>query len=90
VWNAPGGPPEEVTDLSGVLDRHCADIGRDPSEIRRSVQIRMPAAPDELLALAAAYAAVGVTDLLLILHAADPIAQAEQAGELLPRLRAVA
>src|SRR6266704_1502798 len=90
VWNAPGGSPEEVADLSGVLDRHCADIGRDPSEIRRSVQVRMPAAPDELLAFAAAYAAVGVIDLLLMLHAADPVAQAEQAGELLSRLRTVA
>jgi alkanesulfonate monooxygenase SsuD/methylene tetrahydromethanopterin reductase-like flavin-dependent oxidoreductase (luciferase family) len=90
VWNAPGGSPEEVADLSGVLDRHCAEVGRDPSEIRRSVQVRMPATPDELLALAAAYAAVGVTDLLLILHAADPAAQAGQAGELMPRLRAEA
>jgi F420-dependent oxidoreductase-like protein len=81
VWNAPGGSPEEVPGLCGVLDRHCADIGRDPSEIRRSVQVRMPAAPDELLAFAAAYAAVGVTDLLLMLHAADPVAQAEQAGD---------
>jgi alkanesulfonate monooxygenase SsuD/methylene tetrahydromethanopterin reductase-like flavin-dependent oxidoreductase (luciferase family) len=90
VWNAPGGSPEEVAELSGVLDRHCADIGRDPGEIRRSVQVRLPATPDELLALAAAYAAVGVTDLLLILHAADPVAQAGQAGELLPRLRAEA
>jgi F420-dependent oxidoreductase-like protein len=89
VWNAPGGSPEEVADLSGVLDRHCADIGRDPSEIRRSVQVRIPATPDELLALAPAYAAVGVTDLLLVLNAADPVAQAGQAGELLPRLRAV-
>jgi len=90
VWNAPGGSPEEVAELSGVLDRHCADIGRDPSEIRRSVQVRMPATPDELLALAAAYAAVGVTELLLVLHAADPVAQAGQAGEMLPRLRAAA
>jgi alkanesulfonate monooxygenase SsuD/methylene tetrahydromethanopterin reductase-like flavin-dependent oxidoreductase (luciferase family) len=90
VWNAPGGSPEEVTELSGVLDRHCAEVGRDPSEIRRSVQVRMPATPDELLALAAAYSAVGINDLLLILHAADPVAQAEQAGELLPRLRAEA
>jgi alkanesulfonate monooxygenase SsuD/methylene tetrahydromethanopterin reductase-like flavin-dependent oxidoreductase (luciferase family) len=85
-----GGSPEEVAELSGVLDRHCAEVGRDPGEICRSVQVRMPAAPDELLALAAAYAAVGVNDLLLILHAADPAAQAGQAGELLPRLRAEA
>ena len=90
VWNAPGGSPEEVAELSGVLDRHCTDIGRDPSEIRRSVQVRMPATPDELLTLAAAHAAVGVSDLLLVLNAADPVAQAEQAGELLPRLGAAA
>jgi F420-dependent oxidoreductase-like protein len=90
VWNAPGGSPEEVAELSGVLDRHCADIGRDPSEIRRSVQVRIPATPDELLTSAAAYAAVGVSDLLLVLQAADPVAQAEQAGDLLPRLRAAA
>jgi F420-dependent oxidoreductase-like protein len=90
VWNAPGGSPEEVADLSGVLDRHCAEIGRDPSEIRRSVQVRMPATPDELLAPAAAYAAVGVTDLLLVLPADDPVAQAGQAADLLPRLRTAA
>ena len=90
VWNAPGGSPEEVAELSGVLDRHCADVGRDPAEIRRSVQVRMPATADELVALAQGYAAVGVSELLLILHAADPAAQAEQTAELLPRLRAVA
>jgi hypothetical protein len=33
---------------------------------------------------------VGINDLLLVLPAADPVAQAEQAGELLPRLRAEA
>ena len=70
--------------------RADADIGRDPSEIRRSVQVRIPATPDELLTSAAAYAAVGVSDLLLVLLAADPVGQAEQAGELLPRLRAAA
>ena len=43
VWNAPGGSPAEVAELSAVLDGHCADIGRDPAEIRRSVQIRVPA-----------------------------------------------
>ena len=90
VWNAPGGSPQEVAELSGVLDRHCADVGRDPAEIRRSVQVRMPATAGELLALAQGYAAAGVSELLLILHAADPAAQAEQAAELLPRLRAVA
>jgi alkanesulfonate monooxygenase SsuD/methylene tetrahydromethanopterin reductase-like flavin-dependent oxidoreductase (luciferase family) len=30
VWNAAGGSPEEVAEVSAVLDRRCAEIGRDP------------------------------------------------------------
>jgi len=89
VWNAPGGSPEQLAELSAVLDRHCAEIGRDPGEIRRSVQVRVPSSPDETIALAEAYAEVGVSDILLLLVAGDPVAQAERTAELLPRLRAV-
>lgn len=31
--------PREFLRLSGVLDEHCAMVGRDPSEIRRSIQM---------------------------------------------------
>ena len=41
VWNAAGGSPQEVAESSAILDRHCADVGRDPSQIRRSVQFRV-------------------------------------------------
>ena len=34
-WNVVG-TPEVFARKSGILDRHCADIGRDPSEIERS------------------------------------------------------
>jgi F420-dependent oxidoreductase-like protein len=30
------GDPERVKHLMGVLDQHCADVGRDPSEISRT------------------------------------------------------
>src|SRR4051794_8528154 len=30
VWNAAGGEPDAIAELSQVLDRHCADVGRDP------------------------------------------------------------
>ena len=30
------GDPERVVHLMGVLDRHCEDVGRDPSEITRT------------------------------------------------------
>ncbi|MFI7274787.1 LLM class flavin-dependent oxidoreductase [Streptomyces sp. NPDC049879] len=41
VWNAPGPPHNDVAFLrerAAVLDRHCADIGRPPEDIVRSVQ----------------------------------------------------
>ncbi len=34
VWST----PEVFAHKSGVLDRHCDDLGRDPAEIRRSTQ----------------------------------------------------
>jgi F420-dependent oxidoreductase-like protein len=38
-WNTPGQDPEEWAELNRVLDEHCAAVGRDPKEIRRSVQV---------------------------------------------------
>lgn len=35
-WNC-FGPPDNVADLCGVLDEWCAKVGRDPSEIERTV-----------------------------------------------------
>ena len=42
VWNPSGGggDPVEAARLSGVLDERCREAGRDPGEIRRSVQHR--------------------------------------------------
>ena len=38
VWNLAGGPPEEFTHKSAILDEHCAAVGRDPAAIARSIQ----------------------------------------------------
>jgi len=67
VWNAPGGEPDEVARLAGILDAHCADIGRDPAEIRRSVQIRYSGDDEALLRSASEFAARNVRDLIVIL-----------------------
>jgi F420-dependent oxidoreductase-like protein len=88
VWNAPGGDPDEVARLSGVVDRHCADVGRDPAEIRRSVQVRYAGDDDGLLRTAAAYAERGIHDLVVIVPADDAERHAEAVAALLPRLRA--
>ncbi len=88
VWNAAGGSPDEVAEVSAVLDQRCAEIGRDPAQIRRSVQIRVAEANDELLERAESYRAVGVTEVVLILSSQNPANLAEQVAGLLPRLRA--
>ena len=37
VWNIPGGDIEDATARSALLDRYCAEIGRDPATITRSI-----------------------------------------------------
>ena len=39
-WNYPGGPVEEFAAKFDVLRAHCADLGRDPSEITVSTHLR--------------------------------------------------
>jgi len=41
VWNFAGGPVEEFGRKVGILHEHCAAVGRDPTEITLSVQLRI-------------------------------------------------
>lgn len=43
IWNFPSpvGPISEFERKAGILQQHCAAVGRDPSEIRLSVQPRV-------------------------------------------------
>ena len=38
-WNVPFVAPETFAHKRGVLDDHCADVGRDPAEIRIAVNV---------------------------------------------------
>jgi hypothetical protein len=50
---------------NAVLDEHCAAIGRDPTTIERSVQIRFdPAALDALRDTLRSFIAAGATHLI--------------------------
>jgi F420-dependent oxidoreductase-like protein len=40
-WNVPFVDPATFAHKSAVLDRHCADAGRDPAEIRRAVNLAL-------------------------------------------------
>jgi F420-dependent oxidoreductase-like protein len=87
VWNAPGGEAAEVARLSGVLDRHCEEVGRDPAEIRRSVQFRFDGDTEAALRTAQGYVGVGIDDVIVMLMGGRAQEHAEAAAELLPRLR---
>ena len=89
VWNAPGGEPAEVARLAGVLDAHCAEIGRDPAEIRRSVQIRYAGDDDALLRSASEFAERNVRDLIVVVSPGQARAHAEAVAALVPRVRAL-
>ncbi|SEE43731.1 LLM class F420-dependent oxidoreductase [Jiangella alba] len=90
AWNASADvDPERFADLSGVLDAHCADVGRDPGQIRRTVQRPLGDSPDDVLAQVEAYARAGADDVVLITQAGTAEAQATAAAELLPRLRSI-
>lgn len=39
LWNVPGGDIEDVVRRSALLDRYCAEIGRDPASIVRSIPL---------------------------------------------------
>ncbi|MFC9695053.1 TIGR03560 family F420-dependent LLM class oxidoreductase [Kribbella sp. NPDC056951] len=61
-WNVIVASPEEWKPLKDILVQHCADVGRDVSEITCSVNIRIdPDQPlDVAVAAAAAYGEAGV------------------------------
>ncbi|HEX2744869.1 MAG TPA: LLM class flavin-dependent oxidoreductase [Streptosporangiaceae bacterium] len=47
LWNIPGGDLDDVISRSALLDRYCAEIGRDPAAITRSIHLSVSyEAPD--------------------------------------------
>jgi alkanesulfonate monooxygenase SsuD/methylene tetrahydromethanopterin reductase-like flavin-dependent oxidoreductase (luciferase family) len=41
IWNIPGGDIDDAISRSALLDRYCADIGRDPHAITRSIALQV-------------------------------------------------
>ncbi|SES44866.1 Luciferase-like monooxygenase [Streptomyces sp. yr375] len=39
LWNIPGGDLDDVVRRSALLDRYCAEIGRDPAAVTRSIHL---------------------------------------------------
>jgi F420-dependent oxidoreductase-like protein len=82
VWNVIGSV-EEVVRKASVLDQHCADVGRDPAEIKRSVQPRFdPADPAAMVDLLHAYIEAGFTEnIIYVPPGGESVRAAEIAAE---------
>ena len=81
--------PAEVTRKLEVLERHCADVDRDPAEISRTIlgMIDPVADPDGFLSAMEAYAALGIDLVEVMPLTEDPVAWVEQLGtRVVPRL----
>jgi F420-dependent oxidoreductase-like protein len=88
AWNITPRELDEDVRLSGVLDHHCEAIGRDPAEIRRTIQLNYAGDADEIVARVKAYLAVGFTEFVIGLYRQRPVDDAHAVTrDVLPRLR---
>jgi F420-dependent oxidoreductase-like protein len=89
VWNAAGGgDAEKMKEMIAKLEAACGAIGRDPSEIRRSLQFGWDGAESaSLLDESARYLELGFTEQVIYLRGPDPGRVAGKVAELLPELR---
>ena len=73
-----------------VLDRHCADVGRDPAEVRRTALAGGDPFDDlyGFLGRMEEYAALGIDQVWLMPPAEDPVGYVSRlCDEVIPRLR---
>jgi F420-dependent oxidoreductase-like protein len=85
-----GDDVDEIAHKLAVLDRHCAEVGRDPAEIERTINRGGDPLndPDGFLAAMERYAALGVTRVGFGPMGPDPAGEVAQVCEtVLPRLK---
>lgn len=87
AWNATGVSPDEFAELSSVLDEHCAEINRDPTTIRRTVQLRVADDMNYLRATTKSFIDAGAEDVIYVVAGPDAVAHARAIATALPPLR---
>ena len=88
VWNIAGVDPARVDELTAMLDEACEAVGRNPSEIRRSIQFGWDGeSRQEVVDLCGGFLEKGVTEQVLYLRGEQPEKLAEKVAEVLPELR---
>jgi F420-dependent oxidoreductase-like protein len=90
VWNISGGDPEFVAPLIKKFDETCVAVGREPSDVRRSLQFGWDGKDrQEVIDLSGKLLALGVTEQVIYLRGEHPDRLAAKAAEVLPELRAL-
>ncbi len=90
VWQIGNGEPERVIELKPLFEDACGAVGRNPAEIRISVQVRSDGGNrNELLEQCARLFELGVTEIVVYLVGERPEAAAAKVAQALPELRAV-
>jgi F420-dependent oxidoreductase-like protein len=91
VWNISGGTPDRVKELTSMLEEACGAVGRDPSEIRRSIQFDWNGEDrQQLVELCGKYLELGVTEQVVYIRGGmPPEAHAGKIAAALPDLRSL-
>jgi len=104
TWNSYGGPAnmskeekmEKTRQRNALLDKYCAQIGRDPQTLRRSFLVYMPEAEtifdsvEAFLDVVKCYRKIGITEFIFYYPLTDkqlPVFE-RIAREVIPKLRA--
>jgi len=95
TWNS-HGTTEEIRSRNATLDEACADIGRDPAEVRRSLYYWVPRSADDpwsstdaFLDVVGRYREVGIEEFIIDHPRDDQLDVLERvAADVIPRLHA--
>jgi len=87
AWNFTG-PRADAAHKIEVLDRHCADVGRDPASVRRSVQLRYDGDVEGALRVTEEMRGLGFADVIYTVKVDEGRRLADEVAEkILPRVR---
>jgi hypothetical protein len=88
VWNTGTDRLDKGTEVIKTLDDACRAVGRDPSEIRRSIQHAWDGLDrSQLLEQSARYFELGFTEQIFMLDPPKALMLADRLAEALPELR---
>jgi len=88
-WNTVPSSMDEWRELRAVLDQHCADLGRDPSEVESSVNVRFDRTNgvNAMVDAVGAYGEAGADWVILAMRAPFDVDGLDLfASEVLPQL----